>query len=84
VAEGKRDRVKQDNLYVRLSADGGIASVPGGSTYEIVRNERELGGRLARLAEGVLEGEAHPGLDYYKVEEVFRVLFESIADNGGV
>jgi len=83
VAEGKRDRVKQDRLYVRLSSDGGIASVPSGSTYEIVRNERELGSRLASLAEGVLECEKHPGLDYYKVEEVFKVLFESIADEQG-
>ena len=80
VAEGKRDRLKQDSLYVRLASDGGIASVPSGYSTDIMRGEREKAERIAQFAEGVLEGEAHPGLDYDKVEEVFRVLFTSIAE----
>jgi AbiV family abortive infection protein len=75
VMEGKQDRLKQDALYVRLAADGGIASVPGSFTSEIVRGERERGDRLARLTEGVLEGEAHPAIDYDKVEELFPDSF---------
>lgn len=83
VAEGERDRLKQDALYVRLARDGGTASIPQGATYESVRSERERAGRIARLAEGVLDGEKHPGLDYDKVEEIFRVLFESLPKDVG-
>lgn len=78
VADGKQDRSKQDALYVRLGQDGSAVSIPGCATYESVRSERERAARLGRLAEGVLEGEKHPGFDYDKVEGVFRVLFESL------
>jgi len=30
-----------------------------------------------------LDGEKHPGLDYDKVEEIFRVLFESLPKDVG-
>jgi AbiV family abortive infection protein len=79
--EGKQDRLKQDALYVRLASDGGIASVPAGITRETVRTEHERADRLARLTEGVLRGEAHPGLDYDRVEELFRVLFATTGDS---
>lgn len=69
IAEGKQDRLKQDALYVRLAVDGGVASSPAEFTLEKVRTERERAGRLAHLTEGVLSGDAHPGLDYEKVEE---------------
>ena len=82
VAEGRQDRYKQDALYVRLGQDGSIASIPGSATYESVSSERERAARIGRLAEGVLEGEEYPGLDYDDVERVFRVLFESLAADG--
>lgn len=75
VAAGKQDRLKQDALYVRLGRDGSIASSPKTATYEIVRSERERASRMAHFAEQVLEGERYPGLDYDKVEKLFRVLF---------
>ena len=53
----------------------------GEFTREKVGIERERADRLARLAEGVLRGEAHPGLDYDNVEELFRVLFASTGDS---
>ncbi len=81
VAGGKQDRLKQDALYVRLGRDGSTASVPGGATYDSVRSERERAARIARLAEGVLEGEEHPGLDYDKVEALFRALFGSLPED---
>lgn len=81
VAEGKQDRLKQDNLYVRLASDGGIASVPGSLTLEIVRSERKQADRLAELSEDVLEGKVYPGLDYNEVEELFRILFASTGDS---
>jgi len=81
VAEGKQDRLKQDALYVRLASDGSVAGVPSAATYELVRSERERASRIANLAERVLEGDERPGLDYDKVEEVFRALFESLSES---
>ncbi len=78
VAKGKQDRSKQDALYVRLGRDGSVASIPHGATYESVQIERQRVARIARLTEGVLNGEKYPGLDYDKVEELFRALFESL------
>jgi len=82
IAEGKQDRIKQDALYVRLARDGGVASVPSGATRESVQLERERASRLGRLAEEVLNGSEHPGLDYHAIEEAFRVLFESMVEVG--
>jgi len=81
VSEGEQDRLKQDALYVRLAADGGVASIPTDFNLEMVRGERERAGRLARLTEGTLSGESRPGLDYKNVEELFRELFASTGDS---
>lgn len=78
VAEGKQDKIKQDALYVRLGRDGSVANYPHGATYESVQIERDRAARIARLAEGVMNGDEFPGLDYNKVEELFRALFESL------
>jgi AbiV family abortive infection protein len=80
IADGKQDRLKQDALYGRLAVDGGVASSPEVFTLETVRTERERAGRLAHLTEVVLSGDAYPGLDYEKLEELFRILFASTGD----
>ena len=80
IAKGKKDRVKQDALYVRLAVDGGVASMPAERTLLDVRMERERAERLAHLTEEVLRGKSRPGLDYDLVEEVFRLLFDSLGD----
>jgi hypothetical protein len=83
IAEGKQDKLKQDALYVRLGQDGSTASVPQGGTYESIAEGRMRAQRIASLAEGVLAGSEHPGLDYDLVEAVFRVLFASLGTDSG-
>lgn len=78
IADGQRDKVKQDALYVRLARDGGVASIPKDATYDSVQEERERATRLGQLAESVLGDDEHPGLDYKTIEEVFRVLFGTL------
>lgn len=79
IGDGQQDRAKQDALYVRLTRDGGVASRPGGATFDGVRAERDRASRIGTLAESVLAGDPNPGLDYDRVEETFRALFESVA-----
>ncbi len=78
IAAGRQDRAKQNVLYVRLARDGGVAGVPGETTVESVRAERERARRLADLTEGMLAGHSNPGLDYEIIEEMIRTLFESL------
>ncbi|MDI6808886.1 MAG: AbiV family abortive infection protein [Candidatus Eisenbacteria bacterium] len=75
IAEGERDRQKQDALYVRLAPDGGLAAVRATMTNADVTAEMERAARMAGLVDRLLEGDPHPGLDYAKVEEAFRLLF---------
>lgn len=81
IANGKQDRVKQNALYVRLAADGGVASAPSDVTRDTVRNEMERAKRFAQLVDSLLADGAHPGLDYDKVEEAFKSLFASVQDS---
>lgn len=81
IAKGSQDRVKQDQLYVRLARDGSVASVPRGMTGETAKMERDRASRLAALTEAVLAGDAYPALDYDKIEDVFRALFASVVDD---
>ena len=81
IADGKQDRLKQDAIYVRLAVDGGVVLSPEAFTLEKVRSERERAVRLAYLTEGLLRGDACPGLDYEKVEQLFRFLFVSIRES---
>jgi hypothetical protein len=81
ILKGKQDRREQDALYIRLAADGGIASVPGGFSRDLVRQERERAERLARLTEDVINAAPHPGLGFDKVEEAFRLLFTSTGND---
>jgi len=78
---GKKDRVKQDALYVRLSADGSVASTPAGVTLETVKNERDRARRLASLTNDMLNGDPNQGLDYPRIEESIRILFASMPDD---
>jgi hypothetical protein len=81
ISAGKQDRVKQDALYVRLSADGAIASTPTGTTIGTVQIERERAKRLARLTNDMLNGDSNPGLDYHRIEETIRALLASTGDD---
>lgn len=75
VSEGKLDRSKQDALYVRLSANGGIVPSSMRFSGEIVQEEIERAGRFLQIAEAMIDPTTIPGLSYDSVEEAFRLLF---------
>lgn len=64
VAEGDRDKIKQDALYVRLSEDGEVLSIPTLLTTELVEAELERTKRLSELVGPLREGTLYPVLDY--------------------
>jgi hypothetical protein len=75
IAEGKKDRIKQDALYVRLGKDGSVASIPMNHNAATFADEKDLAERFKTLVENLLKGAEHPGLDWSLVDEAFRILF---------
>jgi AbiV family abortive infection protein len=74
VAAGDRDKAKQDSLYVRLSEDGNVISVPSSVTAETVEAELERTKRLSDLVDPLREGALGPVLDYDLLVETMRFL----------
>lgn len=75
IAEGKKDKLKQDALYVRLGKDGSVASIPLNHSALTLADEMDRAERFRTLVESLLEGAEHPGLDWHLVDEAFRLLF---------
>ena len=75
IAKGKKDRLKQDALYVRLGKDGCVNSTPLNHGAATLADEMERAERFRLLVESLLEGAENPGLDWDHVDEACRLLF---------
>ncbi|MBI1824227.1 MAG: AbiV family abortive infection protein [Nitrospirae bacterium] len=74
VADGDRDKKKQDALYVRLSENGEVISVPTQVTAEMVDEELERTKRLSDLVRPLRGGALAPVLDYDLMVETLSFL----------
>lgn len=74
VADGDRDKMKQDALYVRLSEDGDVISVPTQVTPEMIEAELDRTKRLSDLARPLREGSLGPVLDYHLLLDAMSFL----------
>jgi len=81
IAEGKKDRQKQDALYVRLGKDGSVASDPIHVRVPDIRGELERAERFASLVVNLMGDSASPGWDWDIVEDGFRALFTGFQDD---
>lgn len=75
VADGARDRIKQDALYVRLGRDGSVASTPASVTEADAEVEVSRARRFLSMVRQANAGRAWPLQTYEKVVEGFRILF---------
>lgn len=73
LSEGKKDRRKQDALYVRLGSDGQVASEPTVITGDDVASELAIAGRYMRFLRAIVDKEPH-GFDDRRFERVMEVL----------
>lgn len=69
VADGDRDLAKQDSLYVRLSKDGELISVPASFPPEIVEAELDRTKRFCDLVTPFKEGKIGLALEYHLLLE---------------
>jgi hypothetical protein len=74
VADGDRDKTKQDALYVRLSENGEVISVPTKVPPEIIEAELDRTKRLSDLVRPLREGSLGPVLDYQLLLEAMNFL----------
>jgi AbiV family abortive infection protein len=79
IADGSRDRRKQDALYVRIGSTGQLASTPAIITDVEVSTELERTGRYLNFAEALVTKEERYGFDkdrFAKVMAALKLLFE--------
>lgn len=74
VADGDRDKTKQDALYVRLSPDGEVLSIPSPVTAEFIEAELERTKRFSDLVGPIREGALGPVFDYDLLVETMNFL----------
>lgn len=80
IADGKRDRRKQDALYVRIGSNGQLASTPKTITALEVSIELDKTARYIRFSEALIATEERHGFDrvrFAKVTAAMRLLFEA-------
>ncbi len=75
IAEGTKDRRKQDALYVGIGSDGQVCSTPQAITEEETRDEFERACRFKDFVNSVLDGSA-PSPRYDKAIAALKILFE--------
>ncbi len=74
VADGKRDKAKQQGLYVDLGRNGQVASLPTRITNEQADEEFERAQRYQRCVNGLLDGSSQPR-DFEKIADYFKGMF---------
>jgi AbiV family abortive infection protein len=81
IAEGKKDRHKQDALYVRVGGDGSVSSTPNFISEDETANELQRARRYSGYVEAVLDGNASSDR-YDKAMAALKMLFSdhSITD----
>jgi hypothetical protein len=74
VADGDRDKTKQDALYVRLSENGEVLSLPTQAPPERIEEELDRTNRFSSLVGPLREGTLGPVLDYHLLLEAMNFL----------
>lgn len=75
IAEGKKDRRKQDALYVRVGRDGRVCSTPQTISEDETRDEFERARRYRSFVDSMLDGKASSHR-YDKAMAALKIVFE--------
>jgi len=76
VGEGKRDALKQDALYVRLSKDGRVISTPNSVSSESAEVEIERAKQYRGFVRAMIKDGWRESIFHNRVREAFTILFE--------
>ena len=76
IAEGGRDKIKQDALYVRLGGDGSVVSVPAEVTQVSADEEYARADRHKWFVSSIVRDGEHGSIAYEKVRKAITLLFD--------
>jgi hypothetical protein len=82
VGNGAVDHQKQDALYVRLNALGGVTSTPTQVDASLAEIAGERADRFRQLVVQLIEKDTRAVWRYEKVQDAFRELFRSLGRRG--
>ncbi|MCA0344551.1 MAG: hypothetical protein LCH62_01740 [Proteobacteria bacterium] len=74
ISDGKKDRRKQDALYVRVGPDGRVCSTPSTISEDEMHNELERACRHKSFVEAILDGKSSSHR-YDKAMAALKILF---------
>jgi len=77
IADGARDRDKQDALYVRVGKTGEVASVPERIDEAAVDRARERAKKLRWFLKGAVDHGGHQSSEYKRLLDTLKVMFAS-------
>ncbi|GFE49976.1 hypothetical protein So717_17290 [Roseobacter cerasinus] len=80
IARGKKDRRKQDALYVRIGRDGQVCNTPNTVSEAETQEEFERASRFGRFIREILCGQ-HSTYRYEKAISALQTLFEHQLSN---
>ncbi len=80
IAEGFRDRMKQDALYVRLNKFGKVVTTPDSIAKLKAEYEYERAQDFRRFTQDISEQKPRAGLNYEIIENSFKLLFSEVLD----
>jgi AbiV family abortive infection protein len=75
VASGKRDRVKQDAVYIDVDKSCRVKNAPMGVTKEDADIEYERARRYALIVTGIIGPDTYEGLQLQKLKEALKIVF---------
>jgi hypothetical protein len=76
IANGRRDRIKQDALYVRLGRDGSVASTPSRVSLASADDEYSKAHRYRLFVDSLVRDGERRSIAYGKVHGVLKVIFQ--------
>ncbi len=75
IANGKKDKRKQNSLYVLLGKDGSVGGTPKVITLKMYEEEYERAVRFIGFVNGLTLTESSTAIDYEKIVDGFQLLF---------
>ena len=75
ISKGRRDRVKQDALYVRLGRDGRVTNTPSRTTQERAKEEFARADSYRWFVRSLLRDGTPASISYEKLRDTLRALF---------
>lgn len=81
IAKGKKDRIKQDALYVRIGSNAQVSCLPTGINPTLPDQEFERARAYKYLVNSLVSGRNITSYEYKQVQDTFKAVFRTFEKN---